>query len=71
MPVEMANIRVPDLWNKRSATMMQETTNWCVTDQHAEELLVSVEDDKFLLDNNILFVTKSDVQRMNKSGRLR
>lgn len=58
---QMADIRVPDLWNNEHTIIVQETIKRLVTDRHADNLPVSGEHYEVLHDNNRLHVTHSKV----------
>lgn len=68
---EVVIIRVSDLENYEPVIMMQESADLLVTIQPVHGLPLSVEDDQFLHDDNILYITHLEVQRMIYSTMLR
>lgn len=64
VPAQMANIRVPKLWNNKHAVMVQETIYPRVASRPAEDLSVSKKVAELLPSNNLLHVTRSDVQSL-------
>lgn len=68
---QMANIRVMDLWNNKRATMVQETIDSPMIDQHADDLTVSGEDVAVIDGNKELHLTNSEVQSIVNSAMLR
>lgn len=61
MDAKMADIPVSNLWNSEPAIAVQETKNLPATNRNADDLQAPGEDHEFVLDNNRLRVTNSDV----------
>lgn len=71
MAVEMANIRVSDLWSNKPAIILQGTKNPLITGRHVDDLPASAEDYEFLHEHDRLNLTHSEVRGMIDSIMVR